>query len=172
MDSLPVVVTQVDGIDGKVCHECGEWRPLKSFKEQPARKGKGRARRIGICRRCKYKRPHVKASHARRRHNRYYRDIEATRLAEQITTSHKRAIKCKAPGTFTADEWLALCAKYGRCLKCGSTMRRLTIDHIIPLKAPGATHDLSGIQPLCRNCNASKSRRIIDYRPDLSCLLP
>ena len=49
-------------------------------------------------------------------------------------------------------------AKYGkRCAICGDN-GRLTIDHIIPLKA-GGQHVARNIQFLCHPCNSSKGAR-------------
>lgn len=65
---------------------------------------------------------------------------------------------------FTANEWLALCAAYGNlCLRCGSGVRRLTADHIVPL-ARGGGNDITNIQPLCGPCNSRKGTQTIDYR--------
>lgn len=67
-------------------------------------------------------------------------------------------------GSYTPEEWQALCVKYDqRCLAC-QRRRRLTADHIVPV-SKGGSSDISNIQPLCHSCNASKRDKIIDYRP-------
>ncbi len=69
------------------------------------------------------------------------------------------------PGSFTAEEWNALCEKYERrCLCCGRTGVKLTADHVIPIGMPGSTNFIDGIQPLCGSCNSKKRRRTTDYR--------
>lgn len=75
--------------------------------------------------------------------------------------AHKRR---QAPGTFTADEWIALLERYDyRCLACGRDGVPLTIDHIIPL-SKGGMNIISNIQPLCWECNQSKFTEIINYK--------
>lgn len=66
--------------------------------------------------------------------------------------------------SLTETQWLLLCAAFGeKCLSC-EQIKRLTIDHIVPITKGGAT-DLENAQPLCLSCNASKSNRVIlDYR--------
>ena len=50
-----------------------------------------------------------------------------------------------------------------RCLACGSTDRRVTIDHVRPLYLRGPNH-IENLQPLCEGCNAAKGLIILDYR--------
>ena len=70
-------------------------------------------------------------------------------------------------GVHTDAEWNALCSFYGnQCLRCGSTDRPITRDHIVPIFKGGAD-DISNIQPLCRSCNSSKGIKTTDYRPSL-----
>ena len=77
----------------------------------------------------------------------------------------RRAREFNAQGSFTADEWDALCARYDyRCLCCRER-KALTADHVIPLFRNGSNR-ISNIQPLCLSCNCKKGTRIIDYRPE------
>ena len=61
-----------------------------------------------------------------------------------------------------------------RCLCCGKEFieghpyRQLTIDHIFPIGDTACTNHFSNIQPLCKSCNSSKGRKIIDYRSEES----
>lgn len=84
--------------------------------------------------------------------------------AKHLAWRHKRmALQHSNGGTFTAEEWQALCAKYDhRCLCCG-VRRKLTIDHVIPVTM-GGSNDISNLQPLCISCNVRKMQRVIDYR--------
>jgi 5-methylcytosine-specific restriction endonuclease McrA len=70
-----------------------------------------------------------------------------------------RAARLRASeGTFTADEFLALCAELGgRCAYCGE-QRPLTVDHDIPLSR-GGSNFISNIVPACRSCNARKGAK-------------
>lgn len=89
---------------------------------------------------------------------------EKARLRSQVTTAHYNARKHGAEGTFSGKEWLALCDYYGnKCLACGEP-KPLTIDHVIPT-SKGGRNDISNLQPLCRECNSSKLKKTIDYRP-------
>jgi 5-methylcytosine-specific restriction endonuclease McrA len=70
-------------------------------------------------------------------------------------------------GRYTAQEWKDLCNHYGnRCLSCGRTDVKLTVDHVIPLKL-GGVNTIENLQPLCKNCNSSKGASHRDYRPIL-----
>jgi 5-methylcytosine-specific restriction endonuclease McrA len=61
-------------------------------------------------------------------------------------------------------EWLEVVAVCGAaCLKCGSE-EDVTIDHIVPVSR-GGQDTKDNVQPLCRACNSSKKRKVIDYRP-------
>lgn len=67
-------------------------------------------------------------------------------------------------GTFTNDEWFALCNQFGNVCVCCGEQERLTVDHIIPI-TKGGTSDIGNLQPLCKSCNSRKGDRIIiDYR--------
>lgn len=75
----------------------------------------------------------------------------------------RRAREKAAVGTFTAQEWVDLCAQYdNQCLCCGKATK-LVRDHVRPL-ALGGTNDISNIQPLCQPCNRRKGTSSTDYR--------
>ncbi len=75
----------------------------------------------------------------------------------------RRTAKSKAGGSFTAAQWLALCAKYHyRCVCCGKR-RKLTTDHVIPV-SKGGSSNIKNIQPLCLPCNSHKGTKTTDYR--------
>lgn len=65
-----------------------------------------------------------------------------------------------AKGSHSLEEWIALKNKYdNRCAYCGEK-KELTKDHIIPLSESG-TDFINNIQPLCRNCNSKKWKKIV-----------
>lgn len=75
----------------------------------------------------------------------------------------RRALKASAQGSFTLEEFKALCEEHNnKCLCCG-TMKKLTVDHIVPL-SKGGSHSIDNIQPLCGSCNSKKSDKTIDFR--------
>lgn len=81
----------------------------------------------------------------------------------KVYDSKRRASKKYAEGSYTADDWIALCEKYeNRCLCC-KQRKPLTADHVLPL-AKGGSNDISNIQPLCKSCNSAKGTKYIDYR--------
>lgn len=95
---------------------------------------------------------------------------------------HRRlARKAQTTGTFTAQQFKALCAHFTHhCLRCGKP-RKLTADHVIPLAwadrpefACAALGDIDNIQPLCRSCNSWKKDSHFDYRtrPHQNCINP
>src|SRR5215210_2254449 len=76
----------------------------------------------------------------------------------------RRAARHASPGSFTTEEFRALCESYGnRCLACGDTEAALEADHVVPLTR-GGTDDIGNIQPLCGTCNRKKFVGVIDYR--------
>lgn len=80
--------------------------------------------------------------------------------------SLRRTRKTLAGGSYTAQEWEALKAKYNyTCLRCGRSEPeiQLTADHVIPVSKNG-TSNIDNIQPLCKSCNSRKHAKSIDYR--------
>lgn len=78
----------------------------------------------------------------------------------------RRARKAASGGSYTAQEWRDLCARYGECcLRCGSRPASLTVDHVTPLSA-GGRNDISNLQPLCGPCNSAKGTQATDYRTE------
>ena len=81
-----------------------------------------------------------------------------------VHTQNRKAKTKGNGGTFTAKEWERLCHHYGnKCLCCGKSNLKLTVDHVIPVSL-GGSNSIDNIQPLCRSCNSRKSTRHVDYR--------
>jgi hypothetical protein len=95
----------------------------------------------------------------------YYRSYREKNLEQTILWTHQRRARIKGNGgTFTVKQWRDLCEKYGnKCLRCGRTDQKLTIDHVIPIVL-GGLNVIENIQPLCRSCNCKKNKKHIDYR--------
>lgn len=72
-----------------------------------------------------------------------------------------------AEGSHTFEQWNLLKESVNnKCVKC-KEKKPLTKDHIIPL-SEGGTDYIANIQPLCRNCNSKKWKKIHIYEnPDL-----
>lgn len=100
--------------------------------------------------------------HRRRSREWSKRNPERTMVIRQ----RRRTLERNSDGSFTTQQWQALCVWFDNtCLKCRETTK-LTPDHVIPLSR-GGSNDISNIQPLCFLCNTRKHTRIIDYRdPD------
>jgi len=97
---------------------------------------------------------------ARRRRWRAENPERATALMNKY-----RSLKAGNGGSFTAEEWLALCAQYNnQCIGPGPHRGPLTADHVIPVGEPSSTSYITNIQPLCQPCNTRKGHRTIDYR--------
>jgi 5-methylcytosine-specific restriction endonuclease McrA len=98
----------------------------------------------------------VKAS--TRKYNLSHRD-------EKRILSINRRSKIKGNGgKIEKSEWVALCKYYGnKCLCCGVSGVKLTIDHVVPIKL-GGPNIIENAQPLCQSCNSKKHIKIMDYR--------
>jgi 5-methylcytosine-specific restriction endonuclease McrA len=95
---------------------------------------------------------------------------EKVRQAKANNSRKRRAARQASLGSFTVEEFEALCDAYGNtCLACGATEAVLEADHVVPL-TKGGSDDISNIQPLCGSCNRKKFVNIIDYRPSTDLL--
>lgn len=76
-------------------------------------------------------------------------------------TRQYRARKRGAPGTHTAQEFVAKVEAYnGRCHWCGEPIRGTPhADHLIAL-AKGGSNDIGNIVPSCAKCNLSKNDKM------------
>jgi 5-methylcytosine-specific restriction endonuclease McrA len=93
-----------------------------------------------------------------------YRQENPEKVAEFARNRRARVIA--NGGKITKEEWLNLCNKYGnRCLCCGRSDVKLTLDHVVPI-TKGGSHTIDNAQPLCHSCNSHKRTKTIDYRKD------
>lgn len=149
--------------DGKPCKRCGtsEWYKNGHCKE---------------CDRIRQREKHYKNPEKTREKRRRWRENNRELHRENVRRWREnnpdkvkrqrrryRARKHNAEGNFTQKQFKNLCNQYGnRCVCCGKK-KNLEPDHVVPL-ARGGTNDIANIQPLCRQCNASKRAKTIDYR--------
>lgn len=85
---------------------------------------------------------------------------------EEKMKRSQRLAEARKKGTHTAAEWELLqtfCRH--QCVRCQASDGDLVKDHIVPIYQ-GGSDSIDNIQPLCRNCNASKGPETIDYRPN------
>jgi hypothetical protein len=102
----------------------------------------------------------------RKRANRRARNWKAKNRARCVAYRYARAHREKQNGgNFTQAQWKALCDLFDKHCVCCLRVRKLTVDHILPV-ALGGSNDIKNIQPLCKRCNLIKSRKYIDYRKD------
>jgi len=134
----------------------------RKAKEKYDRSEKGRAAR----RKAEKKYNH---SEKRRKAKKKYNRSEKGRQSSQRADAIRRTRKTQAGGSYTSDQWYALCKFYDfRCLKCNKKLpfEKLTLDHVKPV-SKGGPSAIWNTQPLCKHCNNSKNDNEIDYRKTL-----
>lgn len=96
-----------------------------------------------------------------RRLKKEYKKRNPDKVAQD--SRRRRGRLANSRGSFTEKEFRDLCNYYdNRCLKCGKK-KKLTADHVIPISLGGESF-IENIQPLCLECNSSKSTKKTDYR--------
>lgn len=160
----------------KTCKGCGVDKELSEFYNHP-KTADGYLNYCKVCRRA-YQggRPQKAVAEIERRRNQkparkdhLARNLKRWRRENPakaaVQRDRRRALELDAEGSYNAEEFLALCEKYGTvCLCCRSRDRALTPDHIVPLSR-GGSNAIGNIQPLCRSCNSRKNVKTVDSRP-------
>lgn len=159
----------------KQCSKCKAIKPLAEFAKDCSRLDG----LFGWCKECSHEHymrtreaalAQQKQAGARKRATEYHRRYFATpgghrvrRKASQRCDRIRRAVKKGSSGTFTPDEFEALCHAVGdRCMRCGAQVR-LAADHVVPL-CKGGSNGIDNIQPLCKPCNSKKHDNSWDFR--------
>ena len=96
----------------------------------------------------------------RHKYNQRFRkeNPEKIRRWEKNNTYRRRALKRQAEGSFTYEEFFALCNESRWiCTYCGCRLdpETATADHMIPLSRNGS-NDIKNIAPACQSCNSRK----------------
>ena len=150
----------------KKCIQCNKYKSPEEFIKQ--KKGKnGLGTRCKICHAenmKKYMRQYnlLHPEKAALKNKRYYDKLDI--YQKRVYQVNNRAKRSNNEGTITSQEWKNLCEVYNhKCLSCGKSDLKLTIDHIIPL-IKGGKNTIDNIQPLCMECNLKKHVKIINYR--------
>ncbi len=94
-----------------------------------------------------------------------YIDGQSQTKENECRRTHKRRVElAENGGDYTLEEWADLCEKYdNKCLCCGKSNVKLTVDHVIPV-SKGGQNTIENIQPLCKSCNSKKRTSATDYR--------
>ncbi len=143
-----------DGVEGKACVKCLEWKPLVKFGRHSTCVG-GRRNTCTTCE-GRQSRAHTKADPVK------YERMKANVRAYQARNPLRMRIlclkrRCRMAGGrgVTLEQYRELLELYDyRCAYCGSS-KNLTMDHFVPLSR-GGEHDIDNILPACWHCNSSK----------------
>ena len=71
----------------------------------------------------------------------------------------RRADLAKVENTLTTEEWLGVLSEFDhRCVYCGRSDVKLTMDHVIPI-SKGGPHSKGNVVPSCSSCNSKKGAK-------------
>jgi 5-methylcytosine-specific restriction endonuclease McrA len=71
----------------------------------------------------------------------------------------RRAALASVENTLTTEEWLEVLSEYNhKCVYCGRSDVKLTMDHIIPI-SKGGPNIKNNVVPACRSCNSRKGAK-------------
>lgn len=158
------------GKDGPYCEICQDYR-TRAKRRQQKHRPEVKARKYARLRERLANDPEWAAKErARKRkvqqaaYNDKGKRGERERIRARIkSTKRKRA---EGQGGFAPDDWLARVSEYGgRCAYCGcmttkgGKVRRLTMDHVVPLSR-GGKHVISNVVPCCIRCNLAKGIKL------------
>lgn len=125
-----------DGVEGKICVRCEQWKPILKFGRHKTCHGGRR----NLCTTCEGR-------------------IARTRNpdAGRLMSAKRHALKMGSESGVTIAEIRAIKKAYGNmCAYCGRPAA--TVDHVIPL-ARGGPHIASNLVPACGSCNSQKGNR-------------
>lgn len=141
-----------NGVVGKACVECLEWKPLENFGRHHTCAGGRR----NICTTCESRRAYLNNPEACIARVRRYQNQHPQKVLAQRRNSRARKQSPESIG-ISLQEYEAIFDIWGGCCAyCGDPAT--TIDHVEPLSR-GGLHVLSNIVPCCHPCNAGKRDR-------------
>ena len=146
-----------DGVPGKVCVRCLEWRPLEKFAKHATCAG-GRRNQCTTCggRDAYAKHPERMIAAARKYQAEH---PEKTREIKRANNRRRHGRKAEGAGVSVAEYREIVAIFDGACAYCGEPAD--TVDHVIPLSR-GGQHDPANLVPACRACNFEKHTKTFD----------
>lgn len=120
------------------------------FRDSEVAKKYRRSKRRKELERARYHRPAGQAAAKR------YRLSPAGRAKIARDRVKRRAATRSITATLTAQEWGQILDHHNhKCVYCGATEKRLTMDHLMPISR-GGEHTKDNVVPACANCNSRK----------------
>ena len=145
-----------DGVAGKACVKCLEWKPLEKFGYQKTCVGGRR----NICTTCEGRLAYAGNREKRIATVRWYQRMhpEETREIKRAANRRRHGRKIRGAGV-TARQWREIRAAFeGKCAYCGASAD--TMDHVIPL-SHGGQHEPGNVVPACKRCNFRKHTKCV-----------
>lgn len=91
--------------------------------------------------------------------------LELVRRYSLMAQDKRRGHKLGLPGNLTFIQWEAIKVAYkGRCAYCGEKVKKLTMDHVVPVTKGGMSTP-QNIVPACKPCNSAKGNRAAPVLP-------
>jgi 5-methylcytosine-specific restriction endonuclease McrA len=134
----------------KICAKCKQNKPSEDY-------GKYSTKIDGLDYYCKYCRREISIKPQKKYHK---------TIGYKIMDHNRRMLKRNIILDFTKDEWdNKVNLTHGVCKICKKNVgvENLQLDHIFPLSLAklGTVYTIDDVQPICKNCNASKSNKLI-----------
>ncbi|MBU1028512.1 MAG: HNH endonuclease [Nanoarchaeota archaeon] len=90
-----------------------------------------------------------------------YWKTEKGKEKRAIQNHKRRAAITGAIADLTDKQWKWIKMVYeNRCVYCNRQMKRITMDHILPLSR-GGIHTMNNIVPACQSCNSKKNTKTV-----------
>lgn len=139
-----------NGVEGKACVECLEWKPLERFARHETCAGGRR----NICTTCAGQQAYANNPETCKRSVRYWQKNHPEQYKLIKRAGDRRRHGRKVKGKVSTKQLRALIKQYhGWCVYCFDDAD--TIDHVIPLSR-GGEHTIENLRPACSRCNFAK----------------